>query len=121
MPRNHCLEIKDAKCGFFRPKVVNTCTKPELTYFVLTILMQNPSYRQINNYIHVHQHVNHAHYRSSIVLADFASIALGAVYDDDASITGCLELINVGISTSVWYIPRPIRLEDHSLHRVLEK
>ena len=58
---------------------------------------------------------------SSVVGADFAPGALGTVDYDDSSITGSLQLLHVGIATSVWDISRAVRLEDNTLHRMLEE
>ena len=61
------------------------------------------------------------HYSSSIVYADFAPGALGAVDYDDPSIAGSLQLLHVGIATSVRNITSTVRLKNDTLHGRLEE
>lgn len=61
------------------------------------------------------------HDSSSIIGADFASGALSAVDNDDPSITGILQLLHVGVATSVRDVTSTIGLENNTLHGRLEE
>ena len=61
------------------------------------------------------------HNSSSIVYADFAPGALSAVDYDDPSVAGSLQLLHVGIATSVRDITSTVRLKNNTLHRRLEE
>lgn len=64
---------------------------------------------------------NITHNSSGIVSADFSLGALSAVDYDDASVAGSLQLLHVGIATSVRDITSSIRLKNDPLHRRLEE
>ncbi|MCG8626669.1 MAG: hypothetical protein MJE68_32300, partial [Proteobacteria bacterium] len=61
------------------------------------------------------------HNSSSIVCADFSLGALSAVDYDDTSVAGSLQLLHVGIATSVRDITSSIRLKNDPLHRRLKE